>query len=87
MKPRYIVVLMLLVLALVPFHLGWRVRVNSERASLFRTKPYLSWSVSYSDGLQFLPDGSTKNLWRAPQFHHLDMRWLESRKVTNSITR
>lgn len=65
---------MVLVLVLAPFHLGWRLRVNSERVTWFNIKPYRSWSVSYSDGMTWLPDGRTKNLWRAPRFHHLDMR-------------
>jgi hypothetical protein len=71
---RGILAALVLVVALVPYHLGWRVRVDWERVWVVRTRPfYESWSVSFSDGRTLDPEGRWRTLWRRPQWHHSDL--------------
>jgi hypothetical protein len=54
-----------------------KVSLNSQSATLMLLRGgYRSWSISYSEGLQSQPDGTWKNLWRRPRFHHCDVRRL-----------
>ena len=55
-----------------------KVVINKEHIKIILLRGgYRSWTMSYSDGLQFQPDGSLKSLWRRPRFHHVDMRKLD----------
>lgn len=46
--------------------------INREFIKLISLRRgYESWTISYSDGLRMLPDGSTQSLWRRPQFRHV----------------
>ena len=58
-----------------------KISINHEYAKFILLKGnYRSWTISYSDGLQY--DGENwKNLWRWPQFHHVDVRAYQGAKI------
>jgi len=52
-----------------------RISINSEYAKLYLLKGgYRSWTISYNHGRQFQLDGTWRNLWKWPTFHHVDVR-------------
>ena len=54
-----------------------RISINSEYAKLYLlNEGYRSWTISYSHGHQIQSDGTFKNLWKWPTFHHVDVRKL-----------
>jgi hypothetical protein len=63
-----------------------RVWIHAESAGVCLTKPhYRSWAIRYSHGRQVQNDGTCKNLWKRPTFHHADFAKFLKEGGTNVI--
>ena len=51
------------------------IRINNQRAGVFFLKGgYHAYWINYSHGVQYLPNGKTKNYWHWPTFSRCDLR-------------
>jgi hypothetical protein len=76
-KIKYFVVGTLIVFVIWFFAGDGHISINSEHTKIYLLKGgYRSWTIQYSHGHQLQPDGTWKNLWKWPTFHHADIRIL-----------
>ena len=74
---KYFMVGLFIVFVIWFFVEDGHIIINSEHTKLYLLKGgYRSWTIQYSHGYQLQLDGTLKNLWKCPTFHHADIRVL-----------